>query len=141
MKHRARYGTNFGNNYLIISAVVGIKSVGLDVIKAWKMGTEFNSYRKREMLYVDWQPIQSANVKFIQVSPKNRTSHQKDKYATEPNFVSIQATQSKYLHVVKKRYSGDCQDVNDFLWRTINMYFSWSSVYGWKYEPEGHRRV
>ena len=75
-----------------MSAVVGFKSVGLGVIEAWKMGMKFKSYRKREKVYVDWQPILSASVKFIQVSPKYHSSHQVDEYATETNFVSIQAT-------------------------------------------------
>ena len=138
VKHPVRHDTNFGNSCLIMGAVVGFKSVCLDPIQAWKMGMEFKSYKKREKVYVDWPPIQPANMKFEQVSPKNR---QTVRYSTDTNFVTIQVSQSKYLYVVKKRSSGDCQDVNDFLWRTIETYFKWSSVYGWKYEPERTRRL
>ena len=47
VKHHTRHDTNFGNSYLIMVAVVGFKSVGLDVIHAWKLGMESKNYKTK----------------------------------------------------------------------------------------------
>ena len=138
MMHPARRHTNFGNHFLILGAVVGFKGVNIDVVEAWKQGVKFKHYKNKERLYVDWMPVVSSNVRFIQISSKNRTTNYPPDHF-ENNFVAIKTTPPRYLHVVKKRTSGDLQDINDFLWQPIGRYFTWSSVYGWRYEP--HRQA
>jgi hypothetical protein len=140
MRHPARRDVNFGAHYLIVGSVVGFKQVGIDVVEAWKQGVTFKHYKAKERLYVDWMPIQSSNVRFIQVSRKNKVSDWP--YDNIDNhFVALQTTPPKHLHVIKKRNSGDLQDVNDFLWQPIGRFFTWSSVYGWRYEPHRNRRL
>ena len=57
------------------------------------------------------------------------------------NFVAMQATQAKHIKIVKKRGTGDLQDVNDFLWRPIGKYFEWNITHGWVYNMKRYLRV
>ena len=85
-------------------------------------------------------PIQSSNDQYIEVSTKNKVQDWRDDNDVN-YFVALQTTPPKHLFVIKKRNSGDLQDVNDFLWQPMSRFFTWSSVYGWRYKPHRNRRL
>ena len=110
------------------------------MVEAWKQGVSFKYYKGKERLYVDWMPIKSNIVRYIQVSTKNKSrDFRNDGY--DNHFVALQTTPPKHLHVIKKRFSGDIQDINDFLWESIRRWFTWSGAYGWRYEPQRDRSL
>ena len=70
------------------------------------------------MLFVKWAPIQSANVRYIQVSVKNKQNTFRSDIL-ENHFYALPSVSPKKLRVAKKKHSGELQDVNNFLVRTI----------------------
>ena len=67
--------------------VIDFEGVYVDSIKAWRTGVKFKSYINRETAYVDWILFQSENVRFVQISTKNRASDFRDDLFVETHFV------------------------------------------------------
>ena len=75
---------------------------------------------------------------YIQVSPKNRTmAFVADDY--ENNFVDIQASLTRNLHVIKKRDEPILLNMNEFLWESIEKYFKLSGEKRWSYNRDHHQ--
>ena len=96
-----------------------------------------DEYMDKEHVTVEWIPIQSANVKYIQIFTNNRTRKFEPEILNN-HFVSLPTTSPSNMHLVKGKHSGVLQDVNDFVLRTIVRYFDWSSEISWSYTPN-HR--
>ena len=73
INHPARFEPEFGKGFLILGAVVGFKGVDLSVVEVLKRGVSWESFRKKERLFVDWSPIESSHVRYVQISSKNRS--------------------------------------------------------------------
>ena len=62
-------------------------------MEALKQGVTFKHYKPKEKLCVDWTPIQSSNIRFIQMSRKKKMEYLGcDKY--ENRFVADNSTKT-----------------------------------------------
>ena len=72
IRHPARRDDNFGWHHIIVGSVIGFKKIHKNFVEEWEKGRSFEHYVNREHVVVEWVPIQSANVRYKQVSVKNR---------------------------------------------------------------------
>ena len=124
IKHPARRDPYFGNNFLILGAVVGFKPVDIDMIKVWKKGVSFESLKKGTSSHrLDASSILDDSIHTSLTEKKETfpTGHVREQ------FCCYSGNTSKTNRIV--------QDVKDFLWRPMGTYyyFEWNISHGWVY--------
>ena len=85
---------------MIVGSVIGFKKMRKNFVDEWKDGRSFGHYLNREHVVVAWVLIQSANVRYIQVSVKSKQNKFRSDIL-ENHFCALPSVSSKNMRVLE----------------------------------------